>query len=46
MLDGLTSVAITTEATSWVTNFESILKVIIGVGLGFSVVRFVKNLFF
>lgn len=46
MLDGLTAAAITGEATSWVGNFEPLLIVVVGVGLGFAVVRFVRGLFF
>lgn len=46
MLSTLTTSAITTNATSWVSNFEPLLLVVVGVGLGFAVVRFVKSMFF
>lgn len=46
MFDGLTSSAITTEATTWAANFDQLLLVVVGVGIGFACVRFVKSLFF
>lgn len=46
MLEGLTSAAIIAEATTWVNNFDGVLKVVVGVGVGFAVVRFVKSMFF
>lgn len=46
MFDNLTPTAILTEATSWVSSFEGVTLVVVGVGLGFACVRFVKNLFF
>lgn len=46
MFSGLTTSAITTTATSWTTNFDSILLVVIGIGIAFACVRFVKSLFF
>jgi len=46
MFDSLTSSAITTEATSWAGNFDGLLLVVVGVGIGFACVRFVKGLFF
>lgn len=46
MLEGLSTSAITTEATKWVTNFDGLLLVVVGIGVGFAVVRFVKGLFY
>jgi hypothetical protein len=46
MFDSLTSTAITTEATTWAGNFDALLLVVVGVGIGFACVRFVKSLFF
>lgn len=45
MLQGLTTTAITENATQWVGEFDALLLVVIGIGIGFSVVRFVKGLF-
>lgn len=45
MLSSLTTSSITTEATKWVSEFDALLLVVIGIGIGFSVVRFVKGLF-
>lgn len=46
MFDGLTSAAITGEASTWAANFDGLLLVVVGVGIGFACVRFVKSLFF
>lgn len=46
MFSNLTTTAITTEATSWAANFNSVLLVVVGVGVAFACVRFVKSLFF
>lgn len=46
MFAGLTPSAILTNATTWVQPFEGILLVVVGVGLGFACVRFVRGLFF
>lgn len=46
MFGGLTSAAITTEATSWASNFDGVALVVVGLGVGFACVRFVKSLFF
>lgn len=46
MFENLTPTAILAEATTWVTPFEGILLVVVGVGLGFACVRFVRGLFF
>lgn len=46
MFANITPAAITTEATTWVGNFDSLLLVAIGIGVGFAVVRFAKSLFF
>lgn len=46
MFASLTTSAITTEATSWANHFDSLLLVVVGVGVGFAAVRFVKSLFF
>lgn len=46
MFDTLTSSAILTEATTMANNFEGLLLVVVGVGIGFACVRFVKGLFF
>jgi hypothetical protein len=46
MFSNLTSTAITTEATTWANNFNGLLLVVVGVGIGFACVRFVKSLFF
>lgn len=41
-----TSSNILAEATTWANNFSSLLLVVVGVGIGFACVRFVKALFF
>lgn len=46
MLEGLTSTAIIAEATTWVNGFGDIPKVVVGMGAGFAIVRFIKNMFF
>lgn len=46
MLGGLTTSAITTEATSWVSEFDNVLLVAVGIGVAFAVVRFTKSMFF
>lgn len=46
MFSGLTSTAIMAEATTFAANFDGVVKVIVGVGLGFACVAFVKRLFF
>lgn len=46
MFDNLTTSAIMTNATSWIDPFEPLLLTVVGVGLGFACVRFVKSLFF
>lgn len=46
MLPALTTAAITTEATSWAGNFDDVLLVVVGIGIAFATVRFVKGLFF
>lgn len=46
MLSGLSTTAITAEATNWVSNFDGLLLVVVGIGVGFGVVRFVKGLFY
>lgn len=46
MFDGLTPTAITSNATQWASNFDGILLVVVGLGIGFAVTRFVKSLFF
>lgn len=46
MFSSLTTAGITTQATSWATNFNEVLLVVVGVGVAFACVRFVKSLFF
>lgn len=46
MLSSLTSSAIITEATSWVNVYDGLLLVVVGLGVGFAVTRFVKSMFF
>lgn len=46
MFANLTSSAIVTESTTWANNFDDMLLVVVGVGIGFACVRFVKSLFF
>lgn len=46
MLEGLTGPAIISEATQWVDTYEGLLLVVVGLGIGFAVTRFVKSLFF
>ncbi|WP_157804373.1 hypothetical protein [Lysinibacillus xylanilyticus] len=46
MFNGLTSTAITTEATSWAGNYDGVLMVVVGMGVAFAATRFVKSLFF
>lgn len=46
MLADLTSAAILAEATTWAASFDGVLTVVVGLGVGFAVVRFVKSMFF
>lgn len=46
MFSNLTTTAITTEATTWASNFEAVILVVVGIGVAFAVTRFVKSLFF
>lgn len=46
MFDTLTPTAIISNATEWAGEFEAILLVVVGLGIGFAVTRFVKSLFF
>lgn len=46
MLDILSSANIIQQATSWVSEFDNLLLVVVGMGMGFATVRFVKSLFF
>lgn len=51
VVDGVTvntfsSSSILGEATKWANNFDDLLLVVVGVGVGFACVRFVKGLFF
>jgi len=46
MFTSLTSSNIMSQATTMANNFDSLLLVVVGVGLGFACVRFVKSLFF
>lgn len=46
MFDNLTPTAIIAEATTWSGIFDDPLLVVVGLGIGFACVRFVKNLFF
>lgn len=46
MFEGLSTSAITTEASNWAGQFDGLLLVVVGVGIGFACVRFVKSLFF
>ena len=46
MFSNLTTTAITTEATNWANNFDGVTLVIVGIGVGFAAVRFIKSLFF
>lgn len=46
MFENLTTTAITTEATSWAGNFSDVILVVVGIGIAFACVRFVKSLFF
>lgn len=46
MFTNLTSSGILSEATTWANNFDDMLLVVVGVGVGFACVRFVKGLFF
>jgi hypothetical protein len=45
MFPALTTAAITTNATTWATNYDNLLLVVVGLGVGFACVRFVKGLF-
>lgn len=45
MFSNLTTSNITTEATSWTTNFDAVVLVIVGMGVAFAAIRFVKSLF-
>lgn len=46
MFSNLTAAGILTESTQWANNFDGLLLVVVGVGIGFACVRFVKSLFF
>jgi hypothetical protein len=46
MFSGLDSSSILAETTTWVSPFEGVTMVVVGVGLAFACVRFVKSLFF
>lgn len=46
MLESLTATTILAESTKWANNFDGLLLVVVGVGIGFACVRFVKSLFF
>jgi hypothetical protein len=46
MFSNITASSILTESTVWANNFNAMLLVVVGVGIGFACVRFVKGLFF
>ncbi len=46
MFASLTTAGITSQATTWAGNFDSVLLVVVGLGVAFASVRFVKGLFF
>ena len=46
MFTNLSATNILTESTTWANNFNGMLLVVVGVGIGFACVRFVKSLFF
>lgn len=46
MFENLTPAAILGEATTWANAFDGVTLVVVGIGVGFAVVRFVKGLFF
>lgn len=46
MFDSLTVADITAGATTWAGNFDGVLLVVVGLGVAFASVRFVKGLFF
>lgn len=46
MFPTLTPTAIIQNATQWAGEFDGILLVVVGLGIGFAVTRFVKSLFF
>ena len=46
MFTSLTTAGITSEATKWATQFDGLMLVVVGVGIGFAAVRFVKSLFY
>lgn len=46
MFTSLTTSGITTQATTWAGNFDEVLLVVVGLGVAFASVRFVKGLFF
>lgn len=46
MFDSLTVLDITNGATAWAGNFDQVLLVVVGLGVAFASVRFVKGLFF
>jgi hypothetical protein len=45
LFTNLTTTAITTSATGWANNYNDLLLVVVGLGVGFACVRFVKGLF-
>lgn len=46
MFPSLSVTSITTGATTWAGNFDEVLLVVVGLGVAFASVRFVKGLFF
>lgn len=46
MFDNLTPDSILTNATTWAGSYDGILLTVVGIGVGFACVRFVKSLFF
>jgi hypothetical protein len=46
MFSNIDAASILTESTTWANNFNGMLLVVVGVGIGFACVRFVKGLFF
>ena len=46
MFANLTPTAVLTEATTWAGTYDEVLLVVVGLGVAFASVRFVKGLFF
>lgn len=46
VFSSLTTSEIVSQASTWAGQFDDLLLVVVGVGIGFACVRFVKSMFF